>query len=187
MFTELRRLGRNAPVLLIPSGGDQSYWHDRADGRWGTYVVREAIPAALVRTRADRSRIAIGGPSMGGFGGLDIARLNPGRFCAVEADSAAIWPTAGETVAGAFDDPSDFARHDVMAAAHRGNPYGHTPVLVDVGRTDSFRWYDERVATDLRAHGADVTFRLQPDGHSGWRSRMDQYLAFDASALERCG
>jgi S-formylglutathione hydrolase FrmB len=186
MFTELRRLGRNAPVLLIPSGGDHSYWHNRADGPWGSYVVREAIPAALARTRADRSRIAIGGPSMGGFGALDIARLNPGRFCAVEADSAAIWPTAGQTVSGAFDGPSDFARHDVMGAAHRGNPYGHTPVLVDVGQTDSFRWYDERVATDLRAHGADVTFRLQPGGHSGWRSRMRQYLAFYAGAFERC-
>jgi S-formylglutathione hydrolase FrmB len=123
---------------------------------------------------------------MGGFGALDIARLNPGRFCAVEADSAAIWPTAGQTVSGAFDDPADFSRHDVMGVAHRGNPYGRTPVLVDVGETDSFRWNDEQVANDLRAHGANVTFRLQPGGHSGWRGRMAQYLAFYANALERC-
>ena len=186
MFTELRRLGRKAPVLLIPSGGDHSYWHDRADGPWGSYVVREAIPAALARTKADRTRIAIGGPSMGGFGALDLARLDPGRFCAVEADSAAIWPTAGQTVSGAFDDPADFGRHDVMGAAHRGNPYGRIPVLVDVGRTDGFRFNDEQLANDLRAHGADVTFRLQPGGHSGWRSRMDQYLRFYANAFETC-
>jgi S-formylglutathione hydrolase FrmB len=185
MFTELRRLGRRAPVILIPSGGDHSYWHDRADGPWGSYVVRETIPAALARTHANSRRVAIGGPSMGGFGALDIARLHP-HFCAVEADSAAIWPTAAQTVSGAFDDAADFERHDVMGAARHGNPYGRIPILVDVGETDGFRFNDRQLADDLRAHGADVTFRLQPGSHSGWRSRMGQYLSFYASALERC-
>jgi poly(3-hydroxybutyrate) depolymerase len=32
LFTELRLLGRRAPVVLLPDGGDSSYWHDRADG-----------------------------------------------------------------------------------------------------------------------------------------------------------
>lgn len=186
MFAGLRSLGRQAPVILIPSGGDHSYWHDRADGPWGTYVLREAIPAALTRTHADARRIAIGGASMGGFGALDLARLEPGRFCAVGAHSAAIWPTAGQTPGGAFDDAADFARHDVMAAAARGNPYGRTPVLVDVGREDGFRFADEQLANDLRAHGADVTFRLDAGGHSGWRDRMREYLRFYAGALARC-
>jgi len=185
MFAELRRLGHNAPAILIPSGGDHSYWHDRADGPWGTYVVREAIPAALARTHAGVHRLAIGGVSMGGFGALDLARLHP-RFCAVGAHSAAIWPTAAQTVSGAFDDPADFARHDVMGAAARGNPYGHVPILVDVGRDDGFRFADEQLANDLRAHGAAVTFRLEPGGHSGWRNRMDQYLRFYAGALQHC-
>src|SRR6202521_5503935 len=39
LFTELRRLGRRAPVVLLPAGGDHSYWHDRADGPWGSYVL----------------------------------------------------------------------------------------------------------------------------------------------------
>ena len=185
MFTELRRLGRRAPVILIPSGGDHSYWHDRRDGPWGSYVVREAIPAALARTHADSHRLAIGGVSMGGFGALDIARLHP-EFCAVGAHSAAIWPTAGQTVSGAFDDSADFGRHDVMGAAAHGNPYGRTPILVDVGRTDGFRFADQQLANDLRAHGANVTFRFQPGGHSGWRGRMDQYLRFYAAALAHC-
>src|SRR5438105_2221977 len=45
-FDALRRLGRRAPDVLLANGGDHSYWHDRADGRWGSYVLREAIPAA---------------------------------------------------------------------------------------------------------------------------------------------
>src|SRR5438270_444538 len=67
------------------------------------------------------------------------------------------------------------------------NPYGHAPVLVDVGRTDGFRFADDQLANDLRAHGANVTFRFQPGGHSGWRNRMDQYLRFYSDALAGCG
>ena len=73
-----------------------------------------------------------------------------------------------------------------MGAARRGNPYGSTPILVDVGRTDGFRFADEQLARDLVSHGAHVTFRLQRGGHSGWRDRMDQYLAFYSDALARC-
>src|SRR4051812_32743158 len=32
---ELARLGRRAPDLVLISGGDHSYFHDRADGPWG--------------------------------------------------------------------------------------------------------------------------------------------------------
>lgn len=187
MFSELHALGPRAPVILIPSGGDHSYWHDREDGPWGSYVLREAIPSAVARTHADAAKVAIGGASMGGFGALDLARLHPGRFCAIGAHSAAIWPTAGQTASGAFDGPADYARHDVMGAARHGDPYGRSPVLVDVGREDGFRFADEQLAHDLRTHGADVTFRLQPGGHGGWRDRMVEYLRFYSSALARCG
>ncbi len=186
LFTELRRLGRRAPVVLLPSGGDHSYWHDRADGSWGSYVLREAIPAALARTHADATRIAIGGASMGGFGALDLARLRPGRFCAVGGHSAALWSSAGQTASGAFDDAADFARHDVIGAARRGNPYGRTPVFLDVGRDDGFRFADEELAQALRSHGARVTFRFQPGGHGGWSGRMAEYLRFYATALATC-
>ena len=186
MFVALRKFGPSAPVILIPSGGDHSYWHDRRDGPWGSYVMREAIPAAIARTHADARRIGIGGASMGGFGALDLARLHPGRFCAVGAHSAAIWPTAAQTASGAFDDAADFGRHDVMGAARRGNPYGHTPLLVDVGREDGFRFADEELAVDLHAHGADVTFRLEPGGHGGWRDQMGPYLRFYSDALAGC-
>src|SRR5205085_9180190 len=62
----LRELGPQAPVVLLPDGGAHSYWHDRRDGKWGTYLIREAIPLALRLTHADPRRVAIGGESMGG-------------------------------------------------------------------------------------------------------------------------
>jgi hypothetical protein len=56
----LRRLGDDAPVVLLPEG-DVGWWYDRRDGPWGSYVLREAIPAALARSGADPDRVAVGG------------------------------------------------------------------------------------------------------------------------------
>src|SRR5438046_7926251 len=53
--TALRRLGDRAPVVLLPEG-DVGWWHNDSDGPWGSYVLREAIPAALRRSGADPRR-----------------------------------------------------------------------------------------------------------------------------------
>jgi pimeloyl-ACP methyl ester carboxylesterase len=63
-----------------PYGGDHSYWHDRSDGAWGSYVVNEVIPQVTQRFDADPQRVAVGGISMGGFGAFDLALHYPGRF-----------------------------------------------------------------------------------------------------------
>jgi enterochelin esterase-like enzyme len=180
-FDELHRLGQRAPVVLLADGGDHSYWHDRRDGAWGSSVVREAIPAALHRTRADAHRVAVGGISMGGFGALDLARHWPRRFCAVGAHSAALWFRGGDTPVGAFDDAEDFARHDVLAAARSRRIYD-VPVWIDVGRDDPFVQADSALARTLSAHGTHVRFHLHGGGHGGWSSRMPQYLRFYSRA-----
>ena len=38
-YKELAALGRRAPDLVLVSGGDHSYFHDRGDGPWGRYVL----------------------------------------------------------------------------------------------------------------------------------------------------
>jgi S-formylglutathione hydrolase FrmB len=92
---------RRPPVVLLANGGGHSYYHDRRDRPWGSYVVREAIPAGVRRTGADPRRVAIGRISRGGFGALDLARLHPRRFCVVGGHSAALWRSGGETAPGA--------------------------------------------------------------------------------------
>jgi enterochelin esterase-like enzyme len=188
LFAALARLGPRAPVIVFPNGGSDSYWHDRHSGAWGDYVAREVIPAAIDRLGADPRRVAIGGISMGGFGALDIARLHPGRFCAVGAHSAALWRSGGETAPGAFDDAADFARHDVLAAAARASAYRGVPVWIDVGTVDPFRAADTRLATELRGHRPSLAFHVWPGGHDGsyWRSHWSAYLGFYAVALARC-
>jgi S-formylglutathione hydrolase FrmB len=180
LYAALARLGDRAPAILLPSGGGSSFFHDRRDGRWATYVLDEAIPAALRRLHADPTRVAIGGTSMGGFGALDIARLHPGRFCAVGAHSPAIFFSAAQAMPGAFDDAADFARHDLL----HGAAYGRTPVWIDVGTRDRFRPADVAFAARAR-----LTMHVWPGGHKNayWRAHMGDYLRFYADALARCG
>jgi S-formylglutathione hydrolase FrmB len=185
-FSALAELGSRAPIVAFPYGGDDSYWHDRADGRWGAYVTREVIPQVVKQFGADRRRVAIGGISMGGFGAYDIARLHPGRFCAVAGHSPALWRTGGETAPGAFDDAEDFARHDVIASA-QANPdaFGRTRVWLDAGDEDPFRPGDEALTRALRGR---VTTHTWPGGHDGdyWNAHWPDYARFYARALASC-
>jgi S-formylglutathione hydrolase FrmB len=179
----VRNLGEDAPVIVLANGGDHSYYHDRSDGRWGSYILREVIPAAVRRYDVDGSRVAIGGFSMGGFGAFDLARFR--RFCAVGGHSAAMWRTGGETPQGAFDDAEDFARHDVMgAAAANTSLFGNARIWIDVGTEDPFRRADTELAQRLRG----ARFRLWRGGHeiSWFDDHADEILRFYANALARC-
>jgi enterochelin esterase-like enzyme len=187
LFAELERLGPNAPAVALVSG-EESYYHDRRDGPWGSYVLEEAIPAALERTGADPRRVAIGGISMGGFGALDLARLAPRRFCAVGGHSPALWRTGGETPEGAFDDAEDFARHDLFEAAASGKPFGRGVVWLDTGRSDPFLDATRGLARELRRAGTPVRLRIWPGGHQGeyGRQHTPDYLRFYARRLSAC-
>jgi len=179
LFEGLKALGTRAPNVLFANGGDHSYWHNRADGPWGSYVLREAIPEALARSGADSHRVAIGGISMGGFGALDLARLAPRRFCAIGGHSAALWFHGGDTPAGAFDDAADFGHHDVIGFARSRSPY-RAPVWLDVGTKDPFLEADTGLANALRADGARISFHVWPGSHGAryWNAHMAQYLQF---------
>jgi S-formylglutathione hydrolase FrmB len=186
----LRGLGRRAPVVAFPYGGEASYWHDRADGDWGRYVTGEVIPAVSRRFGADPRRVAIGGISMGGFGAYDLARLHPGRFCAVGGHSPALWQSGAETAPGAFDDAEDFARHDVVGSARADvSPYTSQPDWIDAGAGDPFRAGDEALIAALRAADAPLTVHLDwAGGHDTeyWNSHWRSYLRFYAAALAEC-
>jgi S-formylglutathione hydrolase FrmB len=182
-FRGLRALGSRAPNVLFANGGDHSYWHNRADGPWGSYVLREAIPEALSRSGADRRRVAVGGISMGGFGALDLARIASGRFWAVGGHSAAMWFRGADTPSGAFDDAADFARNDLIALAARRSPY-RVRVWIDVGTDDPFRQADSVLASELRADGERVAFHVWPGAHDShyWDRHIGRYLRFYAKA-----
>lgn len=188
-YDGLSKLGKRAPALLLVNGGESSYYHDRSGGRWGSYVLQEAIPAGVEELGADGGRIAIGGISMGGFGALRLGLKEPGRFCAVGGHSAAIWREGGETPAGAFDDAEDFEQNDVIEiASKRLRPFDDTKVWLDVGDNDPFLSADEELARILIESGQEPIFNVWPGDHSDsyWDQHVDEYMSFYARALAVC-
>ncbi len=180
----LRRLGGRAPVVILPEG-DTGWWHDDGDGPWGSYVLHEVIPAALRRSGADPDRVAIGGISMGGFGALDLGRLAPKRFCAVGGHSPAVFERGSDGAAYAFGGEADFAKHDLLTLARHRSPYG-SAVWIDVGDRDDLRPAVGRLARELRADSAKVSFHVWPGAHTGryWDAHFAQYLDFYAHACQ---
>jgi enterochelin esterase-like enzyme len=188
-FTALARLGERAPVVAFPEDDGDSYWHDRAAGDWGTYVLDEVIPAVTRRFGTDPSRVAVGGISMGGFGAYDLALHHPGRFCAVGGHSPALWLRAEDTAPGAFDDAEDFERHDVIATVSEDpSAFGPIPIWNDYGDKDPFGISDVAFAEALESAGTDLTAHRWPGGHehSYWDRHWSAYLRFYAAALADC-
>lgn len=139
-FRALADLGAQAPVVAFPEGNADSYWHARASGDWGAFVIDEVIPTITQQLGTNPEQVAIGGISMGGFGAYNLALQNQGRFCAVGGHSAALWLHGGESAAGAFDDAEDFARNDVIATIRRDpDAFGAIPIWNDAGNEDPFR------------------------------------------------
>ena len=163
-FDTLAALGRRAPEVLLLDGGDDSYWHNRSDGAWGSMVLDEAIP--------QHGRVAIGGISMGGYGALLLGSRDR-RFCAVGVQSPALWLSAGETAPGAFDSAQDYARNDVFGLR------APRPLWIDLGASDPF--HD---ATLAYARHAGVRPHVWPGGHDSafWDAHMPALLGFFARA-----
>lgn len=189
MFRALRREGGKAPVVAFPQGGPDSYWHDRDDGEWGSYVSEELIPELVERFEIEPERVAIGGISMGGFGAYDIARLDPELFCAVGGHSPAVWESSSDTAPGAFDDDGDFSRHDVISAVGPpASPLAGKRVWIDFGDEDPFIDADQALIQSLEAGGADVrTFEGQGEHETSyWNDNWHRYMNFYAHALKAC-
>jgi enterochelin esterase-like enzyme len=166
----LAALRTRAPEVLLLDGGADSYWHDRGDGRWGSMIRREAIPAGIARSHA--RRVAIGGISMGGYGALLLGSRDRG-FCAVGAQSPALWLSPGETAPGAFDNAQDYERNNVFRLQP---PH---PLWIDLGASDPFR-----NATLAYARRAGVHAHVRPGGHDAalWNAFMPKFLRFFAGA-----
>jgi hypothetical protein len=190
LFAALSRLGPRAPAVLFPSG-DDSWWHDRGRTRWGAYVTDEAIPVALKRLGRRPLPVAIGGMSMGGFGALDLARRQPGRFCATGAHGPALSSGYAESAEGAFDDEGDFEGHDVVGfSVTQPLTFAGQPLWVDVGQRDRYRATTDQMVGALRRNRVPVethVWRGVGHGAGDAKRHWGPYLRFYARALAACG
>ncbi len=189
LLRALDEVGGDAPIIAFPRGGSDSYWHDRDDDAWGSYVLSEVVPQLRKRLDVKRGRVIIAGISMGGYGAYNLARQEPGKFCAVAGHAPAIWEDFDETAPGAFDGPEDFARNDVIEAVRTSSKLKGERAWVDAGTEDPFRTGDEALLDSLDAAGARTSRRLQwSGGHETayWSSHWRSYIEFYARALGEC-
>lgn len=187
-YASLVALGLDAPDVAIVSVDRDSQAHDRHDAKWGTYVLTEAIAEAIRQTGADPKRVALGGFDDGGFGALDLARLEPRRFCAVGAHSPELWKSFGEARPGAFDDALDFSRHDLLKVAEQGQYPAVGPIRIDVGSDDPQLPVVKRLVVALQAEGRTVDYHVLAGRSSVslWRANSGNLLRFYATALRSC-
>jgi S-formylglutathione hydrolase FrmB len=96
-------------VVVMPDGGDDGWytdWPNHAQPRWETFHVRELIPwiEAHEPVIAARSKRAVAGVSMGGFGAMSYAARHPDVFAAAASLSGAVDlgapPGIGSSVVG---------------------------------------------------------------------------------------
>ncbi|HEV7192876.1 MAG TPA: alpha/beta hydrolase-fold protein [Jatrophihabitantaceae bacterium] len=166
-------------AIASVDGGDQSYWHPRRDGDTSAMLLDEFVPL-LARRGLNTTRPSLLGWSMGGYGALYLAtRLGAGHLGAVVAESPAVWHSAAESAAGAFDDAADFDQHAI---------FGHTDALtgvalrIDCGSSDGFA----PVTRDVRAAISPTPAGgIESGGHDEgyWRSQARAQLAFVSEHL----
>jgi S-formylglutathione hydrolase FrmB len=183
------------PFALASVAGGQGYWHARRSGEdAGRMVIEEFLPllaglptdaegVAVPRLASDASDpVGFFGWSMGGYGALLLAEtLGAGRVPAVAVSSPALWLRAADTVPGAFDDASDYARHDVFGGRGRLRGVG---VRIDCGTADPFIGAARAFAGGLTPRPAGGFGMGGHDGHY-WQRMAPAQLAFLGRALGR--
>jgi hypothetical protein len=106
-------------------------------------------------------------------------------FCAVGGHSAAIWPAAGDTAPGAFDNAADFDHNNLIGFAARAGRrlFPGAALWLDGGSADPFHPYDEQFAHEL-----GITMHVWPGGHDFdyWNAHWGSYLGFYAAAFANC-
>jgi S-formylglutathione hydrolase FrmB len=172
-------------AFLVPGGGDDSYWHPRADGRDPlAWAVDECLPAIEGRFHIGgyRNRRAGFGWSMGGFGALLAAQQRPTLFGAVAAMSPAVFPSYDAASGGhsyTFDSAADWERYGLWN--HLDDLSG-TAVRIDCGDYDPFA----PTARELLRRIPDAVGEIGSGCHDAafWRRTAPASLRFLAGRLQ---
>ena len=185
-------------AIVMPDAANSWYVNSPAHGRYEDAILTDLIPMLeqIHRIGGDRSRRAIAGLSMGGYGAFRLAFRNPGTFALTAGLSAAIFPdlTKAEDVSrqqigffkGTFGEPFD------VAAFNRQNFFSDIPSLtaasvrpaiwITVGDDDGFGLYEGNMALylALKQAGIPVEFRMTDGNHTWrlWRSEIEEVLRF---------
>jgi len=166
-----------APFALAAVDGGETYWHRRTDGDDPEKMLLDEVLPRLAAQGMRVDRFAVLGWSMGGYGGVLLARRHPDRVVAVAASSPAVWHGYRDAASGAFDSAADFAANRVLGVGPaRGVTY-----RIDCGNADPFSRPAHELATELGA--AERAFTVGCHDFGFWRRQLPAQLAFLARSL----
>lgn len=104
---QARAAGKIRPIIYVMPQGFNSYYVNRFDGKFNymDMLVKELVPLIdkMLRTTATARGRAVGGYSMGGFGALAVASLNPTVFGTCVALSPSLNTDEQYRTLGAWD------------------------------------------------------------------------------------
>jgi pimeloyl-ACP methyl ester carboxylesterase len=161
-----------------------TYYHPRADGtNYFGFVVDELVPEIERRTGAGggRSRRAVYGWSMGGFGALLVAQQRPGLVCAAVGSSPAAFASYHAAVTGhpdTFDSAADWERWGLWEQVPS---MGRVAVLVDCGDADPFAPTARQLLRRIPGAGGAIGAGCHDTGF--WRRAAPGQIRFLADRL----
>lgn len=172
--------GGGSPFAIAAVDGGTSYWHPRANGTDPLGMLVDELLPLLDRLSLRTRELGVLGVSMGGYGGLLLARQSAhralgGRHLSVAAvASPALWRSAGDTAPGAFDDAADWAAWGDLVAVP--GVASSTALWVACGDDDPF-------AASTRAYRAatgEPAGDFTPGAHTAgyWRSVAAAQVAY---------
>ncbi len=184
--------GRLRPSVIVMPDGEDGWYVDSASyggpGNYETYIQRDlqGHVESAYGVGGDRSRRAIAGLSMGGYGAVRLAVKFPERYAAAVSLSGAIVtngtpdrPVTKQQIKlfrGAFGTPFDvevFNERNIFAFLDRleAAPKERRPrILLTVGDDDYFKLYKGAFATFLALKERKLPHELRvTDGNHNWK------------------
>jgi enterochelin esterase-like enzyme len=168
----------NPPFAVVGvDGGDNSYWHRRANGTDSGAMVLEELLPLLSSMGMDTSRVGFLGWSMGGYGAMHLgAKLGPSRTAGICAISPALFTSFTGSTLGAFDSYDDWVQNNVV-----GLPVlSQIPLRVDCGTGDRFYFATRQFVSQLKKPPAG-SFSAGGHDMDYWRAQLPGELAWIAS------
>jgi enterochelin esterase-like enzyme len=176
-LAQLVKAGKPPFAVVGVDGGDNSYWHRRANGTdSGAMVLDELLPL-LSSMGMDTSRVGFLGWSMGGYGAMHLgAELGPSRTAGICAISPALFTSFTGSTLGAFDSYDDWVQNSVV-----GLPVlSQIPLRVDCGTGDRFYFATRQFVSQMKKPPAG-SFSAGGHDMDYWRAQLPGELAWMAS------
>ncbi len=166
MLTNSEQIKPFIIVFVDPINRMKEYW---ANDAFADFMAKELVPFidAKYRTQANRDGRALLGASLGGVQSMWTYLKYPELFSRVGGQSSAFWIDDERTVKALMNFDLD-------------NPKLAARFYLDAGTIGDAHESNRRVATMLRARGANVTYKETPAGHNwtAWRDRLaDAFIA----------